>query len=194
MKEATDVRSNPRDQIMHAVESIGRSKQRLKVFKEIYRGKTRVKTIQQIASRTNLTPKRVLDVAFMLYNDRLIDREKVDGRYAFIKDPFFSRHRTQIVRLVENKSSQEKFYTKWNPKPSTSTVVINLPVNKKDVSIEHLTIDDIDSLREVKKIKLAPEAQNQPILEETFQQGLQKILEERGEFHDWGGEGDDLFF
>src|SRR5208283_5100716 len=107
--------------------------------------------------------------------------------------PFFSQNRAKIIRLVKNKRAQEKFYTKWNPKSSSTTTVVELSVPRKDVSIEHITIDDVDTFQKVKGVRLAPESKNEPILEEAFQQGLQKILAEKGEFHDWGGEGDDLF-
>lgn len=193
MKEVTDVRSNRREQIMHAVEVINNSKDRLKVFEQIYRGKSHVKTEEYIASKSGLELKRVIEIGLVFSNDQLIERKKINGKYAFIKDPFFSQHKAEIIRLVKNKSAREKFYTKWNPKVSTSTVIINLPVTKKDVNIKHITVDDLDSFQKVTEIELAPESKNQPILEETFQQGLQKILCEKGEFHDWGGEGDDLF-
>ena len=38
IQSVTDARSNKNDQIKHAVETIGRSKDRLKVFKAIYKG------------------------------------------------------------------------------------------------------------------------------------------------------------
>jgi hypothetical protein len=193
MREVTDIRSNPREQIMHAVEVINNSKDRLRVFEEIYRGKSPIKTAEYVASRSGLEPKRVLEIGLVFSNNQLIERKKINRKYALIKDAFFSQHKTEIIRLVKNKTAREKFYTKWNPKASASTVVINLPISKKDVSIDHITVDDIDSFEKVTEIELAPESENQPMLEETFQQGLQKILGEKGEFHDWGGEGDDLF-
>jgi hypothetical protein len=193
MKDVTDVRSNPREQIMHAVEVINNSKDRLRFFEEMYKGKSRIKTVDYIASKSGLTPKRVLEVGLVFFNNQLIDRKKISGKYAYIKDSFISQHKTKIISLVKNKSAQEKFYTKWNPKSSASTVIVNLPIQKKDVRIDQITIDDIDSFQSVKGVKLAPESKNEPILEELFQQGLQKILGETGEFHDWGGEGDDLF-
>lgn len=191
--ESTDVRSNPREQIMHAVEVINGSKDRLKVFAEIYRGKSPTKTVEYIASKSGLTPKRVLEVGLALFKNRLIGRKKVDGRLAYLKDDFFSQNRDKIIRLVKNKNSREKYVTKWNPKVSSSTLIVYLPLQKKEVNIKHITVDDIDSFKKVAEVQLAPETENQPILEEIFQQGLQKILEEKGEFHDWGGEGDDLF-
>jgi hypothetical protein len=193
MKETTDIRSNPREQIMHAVEVIGKSRDKLKVFEEIYRGKSAIKTVKYVASKSGLTEKRVLEVGLALFKNRLIDRKKVKGKYAFLKDDYFSQHKTKIIRLVKNKTAREKFVTRWNPKVSTSTMVIPLPVPKKEVDAKHITVDDIDSFKKVTEVKLAPNTENQPILEERFQQGLQRILGEKGEFHDWGGEGDDLF-
>lgn len=174
MKEVTDIRSNCREQILHAVEIINNSKNRLRVFEEIYRGKSPIKTVEYIASKSGLEPKRVLEIGLVFFNNQLIDRKKINGKYALIKDPFFSQHKAEIIRLVKNKPAREKFYTKWNPKSSPSTVVINLPVTKKDVCIEHITIDDTDSFQKVTEVEFAPESENQQMLEETFQTGAPK--------------------
>lgn len=56
-----------------------------------------------------------------------------------------------------------------------------------------MTIDDIDSFDKVRSIKLSSKTKYVPILEDMFKQGLQKILGEKGDFGDWGGETDDLF-
>lgn len=190
--EMTDVRSSPREQIMHAAEVIGRSEVRRKIFEEICRSKRRPKTIEEIASKTGLAMKVVFDGALVLYNNRIIKRQKIKGNpLAYIKDDFYSQHKEKILRLAMNKHARDSFPTKWNPR--TTTVVIPLLVPRKAIDIKHLTIDEIDSFGKVKDVQLAAGTENIPILEETFQKGLQQILGEEGKFNDWGGEGDDLF-
>ena len=190
--ETTDVRSSPKEQIMHAAEVLGRSELRLKVFEEICRGKRSAKTVDEIASTIGLDRMQVFKEARVLYNNRIIKRQKTKGKpIAYLKDDFYSQHKAKILKLATNKRARENFPTKWNPR--TRTVIVNLPVIHKSIDIKHLTIDEIDSFGKTAEIRLAPDAENKPILEETFQQGLQKILSEQGKFKDWGGEGDDLF-
>jgi predicted transcriptional regulator len=190
--EMTDVRSSPREQIMHAAEVIGRSEIRCKVFEAICRSKKRPKTVEEIASITGLDRMKVFKAAIVLYNNRIIKRQKNKGEpLAYIKDDFYSQHKEKILRLAMDKHARDSFPTKWNPR--TTTVIIPLPVLRKAIDIKHLTIDEIDSFERVKDVQLAPETENAPILEEAFQKGLQQILGEEGKFNDWGGEGDDLF-
>lgn len=189
--ETTDIRSSPNEQIVHAARVLGRSEARHKVFKEIHRGKRRVKTVTEIVSRTGLSRMRVLQEARKLYNNRIVKQRKVNGELAYERDDFYFQNKKKILRLASNKRALEKYPTKWTPK--TSTVIVNLPVSRKTINIERLSIDDIDSFDKVTTVQLAPHIKNVPILEETFKKGLQKILGEQGKFKDWGGETDDLF-
>jgi len=59
----SDARSNANDQIAHAVAVIGRSKYRRAVFEAIYFGKKPSKTVDEIAVKTGLSAKRVLEEA-----------------------------------------------------------------------------------------------------------------------------------
>ena len=189
--ETADIRSNPNEQIAHAAKVIGSSKARRKVFEEIHRGKKRVKTVDEIVSKTGLPRIRVLQEARYLYNNRIIKRRKVDGKLAYEKDDFFSQNKRTILRLAGNKRAIEKYPTKRSPR--AATVFINLPVPRKAIDVKQLSIDDIDSFEKVTTIQLAPHTKGVPLLENEFQKGLQKILGEQGEFNDWGGENDDLF-
>jgi hypothetical protein len=188
--DTTDVRSSAQKQIAHAVEVLGRSKDRRIVFEEIYRGKKATKTVDEIAKRVGIDRKRVLEEGLVLYKSRIISRTKIDGRLAFVKDDFYSQHKARILHLVTNKRARERFGASTGKEKVT---IISVPVARKSIDVRQLTIDDIDSFQEVKAVKLAPDLKVAPILEETFKKGLQKILDEQGEFTDWGGEGDDLF-
>ena len=189
--ETADIRSNPNEQIAHAAKVIGRSKDRRRVFEEIHRGKKRVKTVDEIVSKTGLPRIRVLQEARYLYNNRIIKRRKVDGKLAYEKDDFFSQNKKTILRLASDKRALEKYPTKRNPR--AATIFINLPVPRKAIDVKQLSIDDIDSFEKVAAIQLAPHTKGVSLLENEFQKGLQKILGEEGEFNDWGGENDDLF-
>jgi len=189
--ETTDIRSNPNEQIVHCAKVIGRSKVRREVFKEIHRGKKSIKTVDDIVEKTGLDRIRVLQEARVLVNNRIVKKTKVDKKTAYIKDPFLAQNKNKILRIAGNKQEIEKIATKSNPKVAPITVEVSIPQRK--VNIKQLTIDDIDSFKKVRSIKLLPTIEPIPILEETFQIGLQKILGEQGEFNDWGGENDDLF-
>ena len=101
-KHVTDVRSNPNEQIDHAVEVIGRSNIRLDVFKAIYRGKKKRKTAIEIAEQTNLTVKQVLTAGKRLADNSIVSQSKVDGRTAYEKDSFFGVQRDKILALLRN--------------------------------------------------------------------------------------------
>jgi len=191
--ETTDIRSSPNEQIVHAAKVIGRSDARRKVFKEIHRGKKRIKTVDEIAKKTGLERIKVLKAARYLYNNRIVKQLKINGKLAYEKDDFYAQNKKKILRLAGNKKAMENFPTKWNPRTPSTTVVISLPVPRNAFNVKQLCIDDIDSFNKVTKAKLAPDQRNIPILEEAFKNGLQKILDEQGKFTDWGGETDDLF-
>jgi hypothetical protein len=189
--ETSDVRSCSNEQIVHAAQVIGMSHFRRVVFKEIHRGKKRIKTVDEIVSKTGLKRINVLKAANYLSNNRIITKTKINGKLAYERDDFYFQNKRKILRLAGNKKALERYPTKRTPK--LSETIIRLTVNKNSINIEQITVDDIDSFSEVRKIELDPNTKNVPILEEVFQQGLQKILGETGTFKDWGGETDDLF-
>jgi hypothetical protein len=187
--DVSDVRSNPQDQIAHAARVIGRSEDCRKVFSAIYQGKKAVKTVTDIVQMTSLARIRVLQEARKLFNNRIVKQIKVGKDLAYEKDPFFTQHKKTILRLAGNKKALERFPTKITPKIGEIAVSVSLP--KRMVDAQQITIDGIDSFNKVRGVTqiLNPV----PIDEEKFQQGLQKIMGETGNFQDWGGETDDLF-
>jgi len=96
--DVTDVRSNAEAQIEHAVNTIGRSEARFKVFKEIYRGKSKGKNSEQIASKIGIPAVRVLQEALILYKAKIIGKQKINGRLVYFKDDFFSLNKQKILR------------------------------------------------------------------------------------------------
>src|SRR5438132_406417 len=95
----SDVRSSPADQIAHAVEVLGRAKQRIAVFKTIYFGKKRLKTVNEIATATGLDRIRVLQEGKRLVDNQIVRQIRAAGITAYEKDPFFSAQKGKILRL-----------------------------------------------------------------------------------------------
>ena len=52
--KVSDIGSNLNENIQHAADTIGRSPHRRKVFEEIYRGKTKVKSVSDLIKMTGL--------------------------------------------------------------------------------------------------------------------------------------------
>ena len=75
----TDFGSNSNDQIAHAVKVSGRSKDRLAVFREIHRGKKKIKTASEIAKGTGLKRKRVLEEGVKLAHKQIVIQTERDG-------------------------------------------------------------------------------------------------------------------
>jgi hypothetical protein len=190
-QSVSDVRSNPQDQIAHAVDVLGRSQQRLAVFKAIYRGKRRAKSVVALAAATGLTPKQVLESGKRLADNYLVTPIRVAGGTSYQKDPFYSANRAKILRLVGN----PKAFAEWPRKTkqrvvSGPPVIVRLPVRRARTRI--VTLDDIDSFSRVRDIP-ALDSPYTAMPEARFKKGVARILGEGGEFKDWGGEPNDLY-
>jgi hypothetical protein len=168
--DTTDVRSHSEAQIEHAVNTIGRSEARRKVFKEIYRGKSKGKTSEQIAQKIGIAKIRVLQEALILYKAKIIGKEKINGRLVYYKDDFFSLHKNKILRKVKKKfeegakkssaeiSEDKRLVTKskaTTKRPTRKTKIIKilfLAANPKDT----VTLRLDEEVREIEhKIMLA---------------------------------------
>jgi hypothetical protein len=184
----TDVRSNSNDQIAHAAQVLGRSKNRIKVFIAMHSSRQRTKTVSQLVRETRLKRQRVLDEAKHLVHKQLVEQTTREGEVAYQRDGFLYAHRDKIVALARNPKKLKAFPTKYSLKGAT----VRLPaVPKKFVSTKVITIDDIDSFGKAKKVKNP--APSLIISENTFKTGVKKIIKEKGRFKDWGGETSDLF-
>ena len=74
--DVSDVRSSPSDQIAHAAKVIGKSLHRKAVFRAIYYGKKRVKTVAEIHQATSLPRKRVLEEGKKLAKQHVVHQTK----------------------------------------------------------------------------------------------------------------------
>jgi len=188
-KHTTDPRSNSEDQIAFAAKELVRSKDRRKVFKAIYKGKKKVKTVTELIPLTHLNRIRVLQEGGRLAGLGIVNQTKLDGDTAYEKDPFYTQCKDKVLRLAENKQALAKFHTKVNPKITGVQVKVCLP--KRLAKAKQITVDEIDTFAKIRGVKADKETT--PIYENKIKEGLQKILGEPGNFQDWGGEPNDLF-
>jgi len=187
----SDSRSNPADQIAHAVDVLGRSKQRIAVFKAVYRGKKCVKTVNEIAIVTGLSRMRVLQEGKFLADNLIFGQMRVAGMTAYEKDPFYSAQKKKILRLVQDPVAFASFPTKTRPRAALpKTVTIRIP--RRQIQARYITVDDIESFSHVTTAGVEP-GDYTPISEARFKAGIAKILGESGKFKDWGGERNDLY-
>ena len=187
----SDRSSNKAEQMEHAAEVLGRSAQRIDVFKAIYTGQKKIKTVKELAKSTGLSEKRVLECGKRLATQEIVEQVKVNRRIAYKKIDFFQQHRDRIIRLAKNPEERNELPTKRKPKIKFGKQNIQIRLPKQKIKAIKITIDDIASFKEVKKIKDKNLGYTN-ISEKKFKKGIAKILGERGEFKDWGGENNDL--
>lgn len=187
----SDARSNPADQIAHAVEVLGRAKQRIAIFRTVYFGKKRVKTVNEIATATGLGRIRVLQEGKRLADNQIVKQIGAAGMTAYEKDPFYSAQKKKILRLVQDPVAFASFPTKTRPRATLpSAVTIRIP--RARITARYITVDDIDSFSRVRTVQVEP-GDYTPIPEARFKAGIARILGESGRFRDWGGERNDLY-
>jgi hypothetical protein len=189
-----DIGANTNELIELAAKLLSNSMHRRVVFTEIYRGKQKVKTVDQLIESTGLPRTRVLDAGKSLAVHNIVRQTKVKGRTAYEKNDFYQNNRTRILGLAANSYSLEKYPTKRKPHfigKSLDIRVDQFRVKLNQVDVKFITIDDIDSFVEVKKFSRGNEFIELP--EKHFKQGVAKILGEISDFKDWGGEISDLY-
>jgi hypothetical protein len=185
----SDARSNANEQIDFVVEKLGRAAQRIAVFKAIYRGQAKVKSVPDLVAATGLSSIRVLQEGGRLAANLIVIPTRKNGGTAYQKDTFIAAQMSKILALVKDPSKRAKLPTKRRPQSSGGTVV-HVPLPKRQVRIVALTIDDIDSFTRVRRVDSDDQAGD--VYEARIKSGVQAILGERGKFTDWGGERNDL--
>jgi hypothetical protein len=148
-----DVRANLNENILHAAQSIGRSEQRRAVFEAIYYGKRAIKTVPELAAKTGLSQKRVLEEGGKLAANQIVEKVRVEGRVAYKKDPTFSQHKSKILDLVDHPHKKERYPTKQEPRISGTTVTYRVQVAKSYPQPQAITIDDIDAFSRVRGVE-----------------------------------------
>lgn len=191
-QSVTDISANRQEKIANAAKVIGRSYNCREVFSIIYRGKQKIKTVDDILSNSTIlkTRKSVLREGKKLASEDIIKQQdrKLNGDTAYEKLDFYTKNKDKIISLVKDKKKLKKFPTKDNPQLRVQTVNVRLP--KKFVNIKQISIDDIDSFSKVKKMK---SNEITSPYEKDVKDLFKSILGELGEFTDWGGESNDLY-
>jgi hypothetical protein len=190
--KVADVRANLNENIVHAARVIGRSKARRALFQEIYRGKKKIKTVDELMHATGLTHKRVLTEAKKLAGNGIVTQLKVDGRTAYEKDETFTQHKSKVLALVDDPSKRSRYPTKQEPRGQHHTVV-QIRLARSQPLPQAITIDDVESFAAVRQTPAAPGSELSDLAEERIKRFLQKVIGEGYEFKDWGGERNDLY-
>ena len=190
MQKVSDQISSSNEQIEFAAKVLGRSEQRHKVFDAIYFGKKKFKSVSEIALKTGLTEKQVLTHGKQLAKNHIVIQDKVNGSTGYKKDDFFQEHKNKIKTLSKDKKKLEAYPTKR--KLSQTKVVTQVQFPSSVIKVERVTVDDIDSFSEVKKIE-SNGSLSKRFSEADFKNGVLSIIKEEGEFKDWGGEKNDLY-
>lgn len=186
-----DRASNAPENIERAVQVIGRSKVKRAVFVSVHTGRKQIKTVDEIAAATGHGRQVALNAATSLANEGIIHKEMRGKLVAYRRDPFFQGNRERVLRLLADPAKLAAMPTKRRPaggRAATFNLRVQLP--KRAMLAQHITVDDVDSFRKVRET--AFRGPSTPIPEEEFKDGIAAILNERGEFKDWGGEQSDL--
>jgi hypothetical protein len=189
----SDFSSNAAEQIEHAAKTIGRSEQRQAVFKAIYNGKKRVKTVPELSRATGLSEKRVVELGKQLSDNRVVKPTTVDGRKAYEKIDSLHHHKKRILALASSPAKRKAFPTKRNPAGragATERIRIDLRIPRRRAQSRRITIDNIDSFSKVSSVE--KNCGYTRMSESAFKKGVARILGEKGKFPDWGGENRDL--
>jgi hypothetical protein len=190
--KVADVRANANENIVHAAQVIGRSKARRAVFEEIYRGKKKVKTVDDLMQATRLGRVAVLNDGKKLAGNGIVSQVKVNGRVAYEKDEFFVHHKKKVLALVDDPSKRARYPTKQEPRVQGKTVV-QIRVGRSQPLPQAITIDDVESFAAVKQTPMRSGQRVSDLQEARVKRFLQKVIGETHDFQDWGGERNDLY-
>lgn len=193
----TDTASNRRDQIANFAEILRNAPSRQAVFEAVYRGKKRIKTVEELAKATGYTTKRVTELAKPLARgEKLFEqvRERVDGRNqtAYRKLDFVETNKRKILKLARNKKQLDSYHTKSNPKGAKAgaRITIRVPFKAKP---QFIAVDDVEQFEKVKRMQAAAPLNPKRLPEQKVKTGLLKLLGESKNPKDWGGESNDIF-
>lgn len=186
----SDKASNKPENIQHAMQVLGRSADRRKVFEAIYFGKTKAKTIMELAEITGLTAKRVAEEANRLAQNEVARRTKKDGKLAYAKDPFLANYKAKILSHVGKPEKIAAIRTKRS-NGVRHTEILKLKVISRSFSVQKVTVDDVENFAAVRSVPQASVVKRR--YERDIKSLFKKVIGETGSFKDWGGEINDLY-
>jgi hypothetical protein len=181
----SDFLSNFNDQLVTAARILGRSKHRQAIFEFVFYGPKQTKTVEEIMNATGLSQIRVLNEGAKMAGLLL---EKVPGGYKKKKE-FATRYKA-ILAMARDKKKMERVPTKTAPKIVVKGTKIMVPFPSSARNARFVTIDDIGSFSKIgTQVRKDVKAIREKIIKDAFA----KIIGEKGDFKDWGGEKSDLY-
>lgn len=196
MLNVSDNASHRREQIANLTELLTNAPTRQALVTAVYFGKTRAKSVRKLAAKLGITPKRVTEIGKPLVNHAFLQEKIVEnGRRTTAYTKLDNRQRDvkEALKLANNKKRREQYHTKSNPtiRIVGHTVTIRAPLAPK---VQSLTVDDVKEFRKVKMVKNVP-AELSPVRlpEAAMKKGIVKLLGEKLDPKDWGGELNDVF-
>src|ERR1700674_1607833 len=200
MANVSDSSSHRREQIANFAEILRNSPARQKIFKAVYRGKQRSKTIGEIARATGYSAKRVAEIAGPIARgEKLFEqgRARHDGRMTTVykKIDFVVTNRSKILDLALHKNKLAAFHTKSNPKINVhfnkdQKITVRVPFRIRSESIR---VEDIKEFSKTGRIKATSHMRPARLPEKKMKQGILQLLGETKTPKDWGGENNDIF-
>lgn len=181
----TDSLSHNPNQISTAAELIGSSEYKRAVFERVCFGKRKEVSIDQIVFETRLPRRQLMNAANFLADNGIIEQEK-EHVTTYKKNCPLCNQRAKVLSLSGNEVKKANFRKKFLGKEDKIIVKI---YNKKTVNATQISIENIDQF---KKIKSTPNQTYMDLKEKDVKEKLSKILKEKGEYNDWGGEFYDL--
>ncbi|MHA6318200.1 CHAT domain-containing protein [Altererythrobacter sp. CAU 1778] len=116
MQIVSDPTANRPEQLEDAVNTIGRSKHKLDVFKAIYRGQKQMKSVSEIEKITGLPKRRVLDAGKALADGNVVQQTRdTKGETAYAKLRAISFIRDKIISGVAKPEKIAAMATKRRP-------------------------------------------------------------------------------
>ena len=183
-----DIRSNPNEQIAHAVAVLKRSARLRDVFDAICKGGTKPKTVSQLMATTGKDQVAILQLGGKLADAQLVQKTKVGRETAYAKDRYLASKRAAIHRMIKDPKKLANLPTKYSPRGGGG--IAKVIVRGAKIQIKEVTVDDFDQFAKIKKMKPTPAPK---ISERAFKDGVLKLIGETGKFQDWGGEPNDLY-
>lgn len=189
IREVTDRVSNVEEQIERAAKTIGRSKARLAVFRAIYTGKQKGKSVADLSATTKLSNVRVLQEGKKLVVAGFADQYRGPRGTEYVKVEFVQHNRDKILRYATNPRLLDKIATKRRPAIRVVVPAFRFASSPK-FQAKFVSVDEIASFRKIRKHKSS--SNGRALSETSFKRGIVRILGDTKVPKDWGGESGDI--
>jgi hypothetical protein len=191
----SDNASHRKDQIENLTELLTNAPTRQALVKAVNFGKKRLKSVGELAAKLSITPKRVTEIGKPLVNhaftqERILEHGRMTTAYAK-----FDRHRDvkEALKQANDKKRRDAYHTKSNPKITVAGQIITIKAPFKP-RVYSLSVEEVKEFQKVKSVKNIPAELSPPRLPEAIvKKGIVKLLGEKLDPKDWGGELDDIF-